>query len=171
MTAITILTFGTSQIDLFASKVGSFINYVALCFSKVLLLHLHFDLFCLIILFFFFFSTRSQQSATLRRTVRLEMWSRQTRSEFFSGFFNSHVILSLTLDSIFNLTNVTFSLASLGSLLLSTGRGWQTFTKNHKNLSWERVGKIFFYEKSQVDPSMGFVVPSDSISFMVSCYE
>ena len=92
VTAITILTFGTSQIDLFASKVGSFINYVALCFSKVLLLHLYFDLFCLIILFFFF-STRSQQSATLRRTVRLEMWSRQTRSEFFSGFSNSYVNL------------------------------------------------------------------------------
>ena len=48
VTAITILTFGTSQIDLFASKVGSFINYVALCSSKVPLLHLHFDLFCLI---------------------------------------------------------------------------------------------------------------------------
>ena len=44
VTAITILTFGTSQIDLFASKVGSFINYVALCSSKLPLLH--FTLIC-----------------------------------------------------------------------------------------------------------------------------
>ena len=43
VTAITILTFGTSQIDLFASKVGSFINYVALCSSKLLLI---FTLIC-----------------------------------------------------------------------------------------------------------------------------